>query len=657
MSISSSSHLAPDDVARHTFGSVRRGFDPDEVRAYLESLAASLRGVAERERQLLEELADAEHRAAHPVLDEATLTAALGTETARVLHSAHEVAAEMVAKAEAEAEPAADRGPGGDPAEPDPDRGPAGRADGGHRGGGQRAPRAHRPAGRRHAWSRPDARPTSWWTGPASSAGPWWRRPRDCGPGCWPTCPSDGRCSTPRSSSSGPDVSGWPRRSRMSAGRSTPSPTTCSPPRTTPDWRPRRPAARRWIGPNGHARGAGRATAGRRAGGRRLRGRLDRHPARCPGRPDEAGTGTTPVGATVGMALGEVPGGPPGEGPAAEVAPPEEVDACRQAPGGPPDADDPEPDSTPEPVPSPNRRWRRPPRPPRAADPEPAGPEPRAAPRGPASRVPPPPEPPPRGRRPSGPLPRPRHAQGRATAVSAASPDAAPTAVPATAGAEDGPGNGGTGAPLGAATDDGDDGDDDGPPEERSPLAIRRDELIDPIVTALARRLKRTLQDSQNELLDSLRSNGSRWSIDLLPDETEHVDAVSTAAVPGPGAGGRGRGVLRRAEAEPPARTPMCWWGSPTIWPRRWSDRCAAGWPTGTAWTGAEESVVAEHVGSAFREWKGERIERLAGDHVVAAFSAGIDRRRRGGRRLRAGVGGRRRARGTPPAPTVRTTD
>jgi hypothetical protein len=38
---------------------------------------------------------------------------------------------------------------------------------------------------------------------------------------------------------------------------------------------------------------------------------------------------------------------------------------------------------------------------------------------------------------------------------------------------------------------------------------------------------------------------------------------------------------------------------------------------------GADESVVAEHVGSAFREWKGERIERLAGDHVVAAFSAG----------------------------------
>ena len=103
MSISSSSHLTPDDVARHSFGTVRRGFDPNEVRAYLESLAVSLRVVAERERQLLDELADAEYRASHPVLDEPTLTAALGAETARVLHSAHEVAEEMVAKAEAQA--------------------------------------------------------------------------------------------------------------------------------------------------------------------------------------------------------------------------------------------------------------------------------------------------------------------------------------------------------------------------------------------------------------------------------------------------------------------------------------------------------------------------------------------------------------------------
>ena len=73
-------------MARHSFGSVRRGYDTSEVRAYLESIAMGLRGLAEREHQLLRELAEAEYRAANPVLDDATLSAAVGSETARVLH-------------------------------------------------------------------------------------------------------------------------------------------------------------------------------------------------------------------------------------------------------------------------------------------------------------------------------------------------------------------------------------------------------------------------------------------------------------------------------------------------------------------------------------------------------------------------------------------
>ena len=35
---------------------------------------------------------------------------------------------------------------------------------------------------------------------------------------------------------------------------------------------------------------------------------------------------------------------------------------------------------------------------------------------------------------------------------------------------------------------------------------------------------------------------------------------------------------------------------------------------------------VAERVGAAFREWRGERIERLVGDFAVQAFSAGVGR-------------------------------
>ncbi|HEX7443010.1 MAG TPA: DivIVA domain-containing protein, partial [Acidimicrobiales bacterium] len=103
LTITSSPHLAPDDVSRHTFASVRRGFDPAEVRDYLESIATGLRAQAEREQELLAALAEAEERAANPVIDDSMLTNAVGKETARVLQSAHDASGEMVANAEAEA--------------------------------------------------------------------------------------------------------------------------------------------------------------------------------------------------------------------------------------------------------------------------------------------------------------------------------------------------------------------------------------------------------------------------------------------------------------------------------------------------------------------------------------------------------------------------
>ncbi len=103
VTISTSSRVHPDEVARHTFGTTRRGFDPAEVRSFLEHVARELAAAADREQDLRRMLAEAERRAENPVLDEATLTAALGTETARVLRSAHEAAAELVGKAENDA--------------------------------------------------------------------------------------------------------------------------------------------------------------------------------------------------------------------------------------------------------------------------------------------------------------------------------------------------------------------------------------------------------------------------------------------------------------------------------------------------------------------------------------------------------------------------
>jgi len=92
--------VSAEEVAHRRFSSAFRGFDPNEVRDYLDRVAAELRVLVKRERDLQRRLADAEHRAAHPVIDEDVLTQSLGEETARILASAHDVARELKSRAE-----------------------------------------------------------------------------------------------------------------------------------------------------------------------------------------------------------------------------------------------------------------------------------------------------------------------------------------------------------------------------------------------------------------------------------------------------------------------------------------------------------------------------------------------------------------------------
>lgn len=103
VSISSQNGLHPDEIAHRTFPSARRGVDPDAVRRYLEAVAAELQQVLDREQALRRKLVDAERRAAEPELDEATLMAAVGAETARILKTAHDAASDVVSKAEVRA--------------------------------------------------------------------------------------------------------------------------------------------------------------------------------------------------------------------------------------------------------------------------------------------------------------------------------------------------------------------------------------------------------------------------------------------------------------------------------------------------------------------------------------------------------------------------
>ena len=96
----SSSRLAAGDIARHSFAIVRRGFDADEVRAYLQTVSRALEAMEQQEQELRAAMAEAEERAAHPVVDEATLTSSLGQHSGQILRHAHEEAARIMAEAQ-----------------------------------------------------------------------------------------------------------------------------------------------------------------------------------------------------------------------------------------------------------------------------------------------------------------------------------------------------------------------------------------------------------------------------------------------------------------------------------------------------------------------------------------------------------------------------
>jgi DivIVA domain-containing protein len=92
--------LSADLIAQRGFGTARRGFDPDEVRTFLNQVAREFRAVRQREAALEQSLREAEYRAAHPSWDENTLMSAVGEETASILRSAHAAAADIRARAE-----------------------------------------------------------------------------------------------------------------------------------------------------------------------------------------------------------------------------------------------------------------------------------------------------------------------------------------------------------------------------------------------------------------------------------------------------------------------------------------------------------------------------------------------------------------------------
>jgi DivIVA domain-containing protein len=552
LSISSSSNLSPDEVARHTFGTVRRGFDPGEVRSYLDYVADALRVVAEREIELRHEVADAEHRAANPVLDEGTLASALGQETARVLQSAHDASHEMVAKAEAEAA-----------------RVLAGAQD----EIGRSEARAEQSLAERTAQAE-------------ASVTEYRQRTHDESEAMIAQARAECREMIDEAQALRSRVLADLSKRRkvlhaqieqLRAGREHLAETVRGVRRTVDG------IADELFRAEDEARLAAEA-AGREAIARPYEGTPEEEAAVLlaegagePGRSElrVVVEDPPPFGSDPGE-VGEPLSPEQGSFIAAEIevteviAEPEGYAALvHDAPEVPTHETVPPPSTEPE----------------EAAEVDEAETEAAVNTEGAVAPTPSVDE---------------LFAKIRAgRGDDADAGDAAPTET-----------QGGESAAEAEET------------ETKNPLVDTRDELVGPLITALSRRLKRTLQDDQNDLLDRLRNNGSSWSIALLPEEVEHLDSYATAALPQLEQAASAGRIFVGDESEGGPLTEHVVGvahdlAAAIVGPlrRRLADDDGL--------TNADESAVAEHVGSAFRDWKGERIERLAGDYVIAGFSAG----------------------------------
>jgi hypothetical protein len=152
-----------------------------------------------------------------------------------------------------------------------------------------------------------------------------------------------------------------------------------------------------------------------------------------------------------------------------------------------------------------------------------------------------------------------------------------------------------------------------GPDDE---LVARRDEQLAPVTARLSRTVKRSLGDDQNRLLDRLRSAPSLTVEDVLGPEDDHVSAFAAAA----------RGHLAEAFA---AGAAFAGSGASVATDDEAVEQSASGLAH-VIMTMLRRQIeegngeLTDRVGAAFREWRGERVERLAGDYATQAFSAGV---------------------------------
>jgi DivIVA domain-containing protein len=567
----SSSRLAPAEVARHKFTTVRRGFDPVEVHDYLELLARELEATDERLEELRQLVAAAEERAQHPVIDEASLSQALGQQSAQVIRNAHEEAARIVGEAEERAAVIA------------------------------REAQQQAADVQVHAEQAAAARVAE----AELAAGAVQGEAQEEAAAIIASARADSETLLLRAREQGRSVLEKAQQSRK---------------QVLTDMAQRRRVLGLQIEQFRAARDELAATV---AG---VRDAVDTVIANLAHSDDEARA----AAADVARRQAEEPApdgqdheaddeiGDEGELAAGGAGDPSGAAGASSAPD--PRADPVEPDG---PIPdsrSVDELFARI----RAHHDEPGAPGVPAGPSGapeaaeaaaaPGAGDPPGPD------------------GGAGAPVVVADLDAAvetghrtpaegvrilgPVGGPGTPAATAAPAEGAAAPAAGGATD-GDDGPD-------AVMFKVRAMALDPIVLVLGRRLKRALQDDQNRLLDRIRTGSGTWHDDLLLDEgRQRAVYLEAAEEPLRQAFVAGTAFVREIAPEV-ATGPAPDAASVDPLAAELADAIVAPLRRRLSTDGGDTSDAADRVGAAYREWRGDRVERLVGDHALSAFSAGV---------------------------------
>jgi DivIVA domain-containing protein len=159
---------------------------------------------------------------------------------------------------------------------------------------------------------------------------------------------------------------------------------------------------------------------------------------------------------------------------------------------------------------------------------------------------------------------------------------------------------------------------DDQPLDPRAAALKARDEMLAAVEREMGRRLKRVLADEQNQVLDALRRGGTVEFSDVLPAVDEHADRYAIAASTGLDAAAE-----HGAEAAGGATAASCdelagALGRTLVDPLRRRVQRSFDDADG------DLEEVTERLRALYREWKGQHIGRAVHHYSAAAYSLGV---------------------------------